>query len=439
MRDLAKVCTISSVNKMFEKDRIVWVTLNENGYEYIMPSTTKVGDKVVVIGEDSILPIEDKWEFLRKRCYRQELNGFLIRPMTMGAKDLNGEKGERVKSWGLCVTLSEAGLSEGLKAGLDVTDKLGIRKYEPEEDASPKTSSKKIPSFIKFCMRYKATRWISRIYMKLFKGPKNTGSFPTDIISKSDETTIQNYKSVLNDFAGKKAFITCKMEGQSFSCSLDPKCKYKMYVCSRNNRLIRGQENSSPFYDVADRYDLENKLKAYYKKNGILLMLQGEQVGPGIQNNIYRFNEVRWFLFRMKGLEKGKWIEYNYPKMLEIAKELNLECVPLFEVVEDMSKYLTYDEETKEIHFSNSIKNLVDLAESAYWKPNKDGSYDFTYVPKEGEKLWKDYCQHEGLVVKSFDYNKEESVGFSFKVKNLTYAEKELKDIAKVTDLIKNR
>ena len=342
MRDLASVVTISTKNKMFEKDRICVVTFEELGYESIIPVNHNVGDKMVFIQEGAILPLEEKWEFLRKRCYREDLQGFLIKPMTMGAKDNNGQKGDRVKSWGLCVTLTEAGLPENLKAGTDVTDKLNIRKYEPEEDASPKKMSK-VPVLIKFFLKHKLTRWIGNMYMDARRRKYTKGSFPTDIISKSDETTIQNCKSVMSMFPGTKAFITAKMEGQSFTCSLDPKKKYKFYVCSRNNRLVEGESTGKVFYDTAKRYDIANKLKAYYKKTGQLLMIQGEQVGPSIQENIYDLKQVEWFVFRMKKFVNKQWVEMPYFEFRDVAIDLGLNTVPLVEVIEDMGQFDTID------------------------------------------------------------------------------------------------
>lgn len=417
MRDLASVVTISTKNKMFEKDRICVVTFEELGYESIVPIEHNVGDKMVFIQEGAILPLEEKWEFLRKRCYREDLQGFLIKPMTMGAKDDNGQKGDRVKSWGLCVTLTEAGLPENLKAGTDVTDKLNIRKYEPEEDASPKKMSK-VPSIIKFFLKHKLTRWVGNMYMKARRKKYTKGSFPTNIISKSDEDTIQNRKALINEFPGTRAFITAKMEGQSFTCSLDPKKKYEFYVCSRNNRLVEGQSTGKVFYDTAKRYDIANKLKAYYKKTGHLLMIQGEQVGPTIQENIYNFKEVQWFVFRLKEYVDGKWIERNWYDMASILKDLGLQRVPLVAVIDDMGQFDTVDK-------------LVKYAEGVAWTP-KTINTGLQYHPTDGDKLWKTYLQHEGIVVKSFDYDKEKGRGYSFKVKNLQYAEKGLKEIAKV-------
>ena len=417
MRDLASIVTIATKNKMFEKDRICVVTFEELGYEAIVPVEHNVGDKMVFIQEGAILPIEEKWEFLRKRCYKEELNGFLIKPMTMGKKanEDGTDSGERVKSWGLCVTLAEAGLPETLKAGTDVTDKLNIRKYEPEEDASPKKMPK-IPRIIKFFLKHKLTRWLGNMYMDARRKKYTKGSFPTDIIAKSDETTIQNCKSIMSMFPGTRAFITAKMEGQSFTCSLDPKKKYEFYVCSRNNRLVEGGATGKVFYDTAKRYDIANKLKAYYKRTGHLLMIQGEQVGPSIQDNTPYFSDVQWFVFRLKEYVNGKWIERNYMDMEPIISTLGLQRVPLLEVVEDMGKFDTVDK-------------LVNYAEGIYYKPYPDGTTDFHYVPKQGERLWKDYLMSEGIVVKSEDYDKEKGRGFSFKVKNLPYQEKKLSDM----------
>ena len=419
MRDLASIVTIETKNKMFEKDRICVVTFKENGYEAIVPVEHNIGDKMVFIQEGAILPLEERWEFLRKRCYRDDLQGFLIKPMTMGAKDLNGEKGDRVKSWGLCVTLSEAGLPENLKPETDVTDKLNIRKYEPVEDASPKKMPK-IPRIIKFCLKHKITRWIGNRYMAYRRAKYQKGDFPTDIISKSDETTIQNCKAIMKDFPGKQAFITAKMEGQSFTCSLDPKKKYEFYVCSRNNRLVEGEADAKRFYDTAKRYDIAKKLKDYYKKTGHLLMIQGEQVGPGIQENIYGYKETQWFVFRMKEYINKEWVELPYYAFRDVAWKLGLKVVPLVDVITDMGQFDTIDK-------------LVKYAEGVAWTPQTIDT-GLQYHPSENDVLWKTYLQHEGIVVKSFDYNKEKGKGFSFKVKNLQYAEKGLKEIAKVRE-----
>lgn len=411
-RKLASIVTIKTKMKMFGKDKICAVTFNELGYEAIVPVTYNIGDKMVFIQEGSILPVEDKWEFLRARCFRESLNGFLIKPMTMGAKDYNGQKGEKVQSWGLCVTLKEAGLEDVYNPGDDVTKKLGIRKYDEEEliqEVVKKTG------FVGFLMRHKLTRWFGK---KLLKSNNPAGGkFPTDFISKSDELTIQNCPWVLDQFKGTSAYITAKLEGQSFTCSLKNK---RIILCSRNNAL-KDNPNGKTFYEAAKKYDIEKKLKAYKKKTGDILCIQGEQVGPGIQGNIYDLPETTWFVFRVKYLHKGKWLEYNYEEFKPIVEKMGLKTVPLVEKVEDMSKF-------------NSVESLVNYAAEQYWDPD-----NLLLKQKPSGKLWKNYLQHEGIVVKSIPYNKEEEIGFSFKVKNMSYQEHDYKEMNKICKGLKNK
>lgn len=441
MRDLASIVTVETKTKMFEKDRICCVTFNELGYEAIVPIDVNIGDKMVFIQEGSILPEIERWEFLRKRCYMESVKGFVIKPMVMGAKDDNGEKGERVKSWGLCVTLSEAGLDESLVAGSDVTESLGILKYEPNiEDASPtKTNNGKLPKFIKWCLEHKLFRWIGNKYLTKHKATQS--NFPSNIIEKSDEQTIQNCKSVIKQFPGTFAIVTAKMEGQSFTCGLDPKTK-EFYICSRNNRYDKKCGAAKDFFTAAEMYDIERKLRVYYKKTKTILVLQGEQCGPGIQGNIYNLEHLTWFLFRAKMYKDGEWTAApNYATLEAVADDFGIDVVPLVEEIDDIGvkfgvkSWTEKDENDVEVVKYNSaevIDNLVKYAENLYWTPN-----NLLYTPKNNEKLWKNYLQHEGMVIKSYAYDKERGIGFSFKVKNCAYAEKQYSEMNKIAGGLK--
>ena len=206
MRDLASVCTIEKVWALEGKDKVQGASFKENSYEVMVSKDIQPGMLVAFIQEGAILPEINAWEWLRKRCYRENLNGFngfLIKP----------QKFAGIKSWGLAVPLDELPIADervinNLKPGDDLTDLLEIHKYEPEEDASPRTSSKKAyPKWVKFCLSHIFTRWIGRIWQK--RHQNSAGGFPTDLISKSDETTIQNMKGVLEKFAESKVDITC--------------------------------------------------------------------------------------------------------------------------------------------------------------------------------------------------------------------------------------
>lgn len=429
MRDLASVCTIEKVWPLEGKDKVQGASFKENSYEVMVSKDIQPGMLVAFIQEGAVLPVCENWEWLRKRCYRDNLNGkegFLIRP----------QKFSSIKSWGLAVPLRELGLTEGevrrMKAGDDITDALGIWKYEPEEDASPKGESKKAyPKWVKFCLSHSLTRWIGRIWQK--KHQNSSGGFPSELISKSDETTIQNMKGVLEKFADKEVLITAKMEGQSFT--VVPTFKGKKltgaYVCSRNNAYKL--EDKSLFWDMMRKYDVVKKMKEIWKNEHKAYILQGEQVGPTIQDNIYDFKENQWFLFTVKDYSTLK--QLSYEEQVKIADKFGIRVVPLL--------WLGKLKEAMP-----DIESAVAFAEKAVWtpvpykEPYKNVPYKTPYVsnnihswleklecykvelPKT--KLWKDYMQHEGVVVRTADYDKDNNIGVSFKVKNLQYSERGL-------------
>ena len=420
MRSLASIVTIENIQKMYQKDKIVCVSFKELGYEAIISNNINIGDKVCFIQEGAILPVKPQWEFLRKRCFSEKENGFIIKPMTMGNKELpDGSAGDKVKSWGLIVPLNELGLEEKIyskfKPGQDISDLLGIWKYEPEEDASPKTSSKKAyPKFIKFCLSVWFLRWIGRIWQS--KHQNISGGFPSDLISKSDETSLQNMKSILEKYPDSEVYISAKIEGQSFS--VIPVFKGKKFItaypCTRNNALPR--EDNSIFWNMMRKYDIINKMKKLWEKEKIAVILQGEQVGPTIQNNIYDFKDNEWYVYTMKDFFTKKQIGFAY--VTAISSKLGLMPVPF--IASGIHKELFPD-----------LQTAVSFAERVVFTPSQKEDKIISFTVDNLEKLWKNYFQHEGIVVRSVDYDKDNGVGFSYKVKNSDYAEKGLGNINK--------
>lgn len=426
MRDLANVVTIDKVWSLEGKDKVQGASFIENGYEVMVGKELQPGDLVAFIQEGALLPadFDDKgepvgtWAFLfRLKCYKSELNKYLIKV----------KKFKEIKSWGLCLKLSEIGLTEKeiskLKAGDDITELLHIEKYEPAEDASPKKSANsKVPKWVKFCMKHVMLRWVGKIWFG--KHSNEAGGFPTDIISKSDETTIQNYKRALEQFAEEPVYTSCKMEGQSFTCLFEINKKGKpcnFYICSRNNAYKAKVAND--FWNAAEQYDIENKLYDYYKKTGKQLVIQGEQCGPGIQQNIYNFDKLTWFVYSIKVQNEGNR-QAGLTEMEEICKALGLVTVPVIE----------RDVKLKEI--MPDLDTAVAYAEKAYWRAGEDEGekwWDWRFLPNTNEKLWKNYLQHEGVVVRTMNYDKDKNIGCSFKVKNIDYAEKGLGEMAKIS------
>jgi len=412
MRDLASICTIDKVWPLEGKDRVQGASMIENGYEAMVSKDIHPGQLVAFIQEGACLPVCENWEWLRKRCYKENLNGkegFLIKP----------QKFKELRSWGLIVPLHELGLEEKVfskfKVGQDITELLGIWKYEPEEDASPKTSSKKAyPKFIKFCLSVWFLRWIGRIWQS--KHQNISGGFPSDVISKSDETSLQNMKSILEKYPDSEIYISAKIEGQSFS--VIPVFKGKKFItaypCTRNNALPR--EDNSIFWNMMRKYDIINKMKKLWEKEKVAVILQGEQVGPTIQNNIYDFKDNEWYVFTIKDFFTKK--QLRFPDVVEISSKLGLMTVPF--IVSGVHKELFPD-----------LQTAVSFAERVVFTPSQKEDKIISFTVDNLEKLWKNYFQHEGIVVRSVDYDKDNGVGFSYKVKNSDYAEKGLGNINK--------
>ena len=421
MRDLARVVTLESTSPMFEKTKICVGHFSETAYEVIVPKEgANPGALYAFIEADSILPVAPAWEFLRKRCFREDLNGFLIKPMKMGAKDFNGEKGEPVRSWGLAIPIGELPLSQDvickLKSGDDLTEALGVLTYEPVNDASPTRGQSKsaYPKWVKFCLHNPLLRWAGRIWMA--RHQNTCGGFPTEIISKSDETTIQNMKWALEKFAESDVIITPKYEGQSSSIipalSKNKKKIVSVYPCSRNNAYKLKCKND--FWDTFNRYDVGRKIKDFFKKTDIALVLQAEQIGPGIQNNIYCLPQTEWRIYTIKNAITGAQLQYDKAK--NVARELGIPMVGVLA-------------RGKMKDFFPDVETAVKWAENKYWT-YKDGTFIMDYTPETGEILWKDYFQWEGVVVRTVDYDKDNGVGCSFKIKNIAYQEVGLPKIA---------
>ena len=415
MRDLASICTIEKVWPLEGKDRVQGASFVENGYEVMVSKDIQPGQLVAFIQEGAILPVKDTWEWLRKRCYRENLNGFngfLIKP----------QKFQGIKSWGLAVPLAELGLEESVykkfKAGEDITELLEIHKYEPEEDASPtKGESKKAyPKWVKFCLGHLLTRWIGRLWQK--RHQNSGGGFPDHVLLKSDETTVQNMPFAIEKFADELVYISAKMEGQSATTCFDPKKTKKdglFYVCSRNNAYKIKCNND--FWNYCVNNGMEKKLRDYYKKTGKLLAVQAEQCGPGIQNNIYNFKSLKWFVYLMTDIITGN--QLNYDEMVSACKDLGLTMVPV----------IVANVKLKDV--MPTLSAAVEYAEKSYWTLDENGELIQNYQPKEGEKLWVDYFQNEGVVVRSMNCDKKKNVGLSMKIKNIEYSEKSLGGISK--------
>ena len=312
-RALAHIEKVVSLDSIPNSDNIVKATVL--GWECVVKKDEfKVGDTVVYIETDSILPMIPYFFFMEPRRYR-------VRTIKL----------RKQVSQGLVLPLSAVTeIASALKTkvctdhcwdiGEDLTELLGIRKHDPqgqEEDllTQQKQSKSKIH---KFLLRYS---W----YRALF--PKKKKQKWPPWIQKTDEERIQNMPSVLVNSQDMLVCWTEKLDGQSASYSykkymfLKVIPKWIFTVCSRNT--WQKTKQPSNYWAMATKYDLEAKLKAYNKE----ILIQGEICGPSIQKNKYGLKELKFFVFNVCDLKTNTWYSRDNAKL--ICDKLGLEMVPL--------------------------------------------------------------------------------------------------------------
>ena len=309
MRSLATIQTINKIEQIEGADRIELATIL-GWHVVVKKGEFNVGDKCVYIEIDSLLPEKPEFEFLREKKFR-------IKTM----------KVRGVISQGICFTLAVVGLDEEkYKVGDDVTEILGVTKYDLDDDADleDKTSTKVNSKFIKFIMRYKFFRNI------LGKKKKKCGGFPTEYISKTDETRIQSMPWVLERDCGQYYYACEKLDGSSGSFLLVKRKfphnifgkKYEYIVASRN----RIAPPDSSYMKVSEKYHIEEVLKSVAKEHvASMVAIQGEVIGDKIQGNKYKISGHQLYVFNLIIDSKLK----NIHEMHDILDKYNMLIVPL--------------------------------------------------------------------------------------------------------------
>ena len=209
------------------------------------------GDKCVYFEVDSYLPIDGRYEFLRRSSYRNSEHmgeGFHIKTMTM--------RGEI--SQGLALPLdSFPEIPETVAdIGADVTDQLHVRKWEMPEMAG--SSGIEI-------------------------GDKPFG------IPTTDETRIQSMPEFVDAFTGLPYYITTKIDGTS--CTVYHKGG-DIGVCGRNKEY-KEDASSCPMWAWVIKSGLKDRLLAF----GEDIAIQGEFCGQGIQKNRLKLLTPNLFVF----------------------------------------------------------------------------------------------------------------------------------------------
>jgi RNA ligase (TIGR02306 family) len=280
----------------------------------------------IYVSIDTVLPETATFEFLRNKSFR-------IKPIR-----LRGEE-----SAGICFPLSilpanyskdpmtlEVGESispfSGYKEGEDVTDILGIKKYE-----------KPIPAELQ---------------------GKMVGHIPSFLII-TDEDNLRTYPDAIPELWSRPYYITRKDDGCSGTFFMKD---LKFGVCSRRIHLEDTEGNG--YWKMAKKYDLERILKAEWGDYDIAV--QGEVCGPAIQDNHIGLTEMELHIFNLFDIKNRRYLSYE--TLTAFCAKYNLPMV------------VTLNEGAS---FGFTLEELVKFASEQKY-PNGQPAEGIVIRPKEG-------------------------------------------------------
>jgi|SRR3990167_5500722 len=169
--------------------------------------------------------------------------------------------------------------------GTDITEILGIKKYEPYISASLQGICK--------------------------------STFPS-WIPKTDEERIQSAPWILDQYANVEVIVTEKLDGCSSTFYLKDG---EFGVCSRNMDLKESPENA--YWQIARTIDLENKMRLLGKN----IAIQGELIGQGIQSNKYHLTKKEFYVYNIYNIDTQKY--YSFQEACDLIHQMELYFVPV--------------------------------------------------------------------------------------------------------------
>lgn len=309
MRKLASIQKIESIRHIEGADSIVCATIL--GWECVVKKDEfKEGESVIYIEVDSNLPEKEEFEYLRPRKFRiktirlrGQISQGLVLPVELLPKEL-----------------------QKATIGTDVTETLGIVKYDPQGEKEKRLLDEKAKN-----SKSKMVRFLSKysFFRDIFFKPKREG-FPK-FISKTDETRIQNIPSIIEREQGTEFVMTEKLDGQSATYflirkgkTLFGKSKYVFGVCSRNFLLT--EEDNSSYWTIARQCNIEKVLRDMIGTNEYVVV-QGEILGEGIQGNKYNIKGYDLYAFNL--IYSGKKVDSREAKE-ELAQK-GIKFVPILD------------------------------------------------------------------------------------------------------------
>jgi RNA ligase (TIGR02306 family) len=304
MRKLASIRTIDSIDPIEGADAIEVATVG--GWKIVVKKGEfAVGDLAVYLEIDSWVPTE--------------LAPFLSKGKE--PREFNGVKGERLRTVKL-----RGQISQGLLLPVTQFDETRCMLPQVQVELGDFTTGSK--------MVYIGDDVTEALGIVKWEKPMNAqlagmarGNFPS-LIPKTDQERAQNLvkEIVAANEAGTRFEITEKLEGSSMTCYL---IDGVFGVCSRNLDLKETEGNA--FWATARELDIEGKMREIPDGEWAI---QGELIGPGIQNNIYKLSKTEFHVFDVYNIKSGEYLTPVFRRAL--IERMGLTHVPVLLVDKDL-------------------------------------------------------------------------------------------------------
>lgn len=296
-RKLATIAKVEDIRVHPNADALELATIR--GWQVVVKKGEFTnGDLCVYCEIDSLMPERPEYEFLAPRKYRiktTKLRGEISQGIAFPLSVLEsiGKLDCKDKGWLLSIQGDNSMRTVPIVIGADVTEVLGVTKYEEPIPAS--------------------------------LGGKVEGRFPSHSI-KTDEERIQNLKELFPIYRDHYSWIaTEKLDGSSMTVFIHDDV---FGLASRNLQLKEDMKNT--FWAVARNKDLEYKMRLFMAKTGLKsLTLQGELIGEGVQKNKYKLRgqDVRFF----RAFDPIKYEFLPYHDFLYAMDDMRLVSVPILD------------------------------------------------------------------------------------------------------------
>jgi len=369
-RKLASIRKVKEVRPIKNADAIELAIVD--GWQCVIKKGEfKAGDIGIYFEIDSFLPLEPEYSFLEKCCKKKMGNeeGYRLKTVKM--------RGELSQGLMLPYHVLERFLKKDeemqFEVGTDVTELLGVKKYEAPIPANLKGDTRgTFPSFIKktdqeriqnlweeYSREYNDNN--EEIILGLKKAEKHRGQdFSQRIKELEDEKnrTKNPIKHLEFEETLKLDGTSCTYYVSNVNKYLNGKLTEEMVLeddiyfghCSRN---LETKESDTTPWQIANETKIRKQLVEFAKKTNRNIALQGELMGPKIQKNRENLSKPTFYLFDIWDIdqqryltkkEKEKILEeyfYNGKSELKHVPILN-EAIKPFEKFETIEEILEY-------------------------------------------------------------------------------------------------